>query len=72
MALLEKILWQDLGSKEDYVKNYGEKPVGMLVRELLGMDQQAVNEAFSEFITDSSLNSRQIDFVKIFKGVSNA
>ena len=65
LSVLEKILWQDLGSKEDYVKNYGEKPVGMLVRELLGMDQQAVNEAFSEFITDSSLNSRQIDFVKM-------
>ena len=65
LAVLGKILWQDLGSKEDYVKTYGEKPVGMLVRELLGMDQQAVNEAFSEFITDSSLNSRQIDFVKM-------
>lgn len=65
LAVLEKILWQDLGSKEDYVKTYGDKPVGMLVRELLGMDQQAVNEAFSEFITDSSLNSRQIDFVKM-------
>lgn len=65
LAVLEKILWQDLGSKEDYVKTYGEKPVGMLVRELLGMDQQAVNEAFSEFIKDSSLNSRQIDFVKM-------
>lgn len=65
LAVLEKILWQDLGSKEDYVKTYGEKPIGMLVRELLGMDQQAVNEAFSEFITDSSLNSRQIDFVKM-------
>lgn len=65
LAVLEKILWQDLGSKEDYVKNYGETPIGMLVRELLGMDQQAVNEAFSEFITDSSLNSRQIDFVKM-------
>lgn len=65
LAVLEKILWQDLGSKEDYVKTYGEKPVGMLVRELVGMDQQAVNEAFSEFITDSSLNSRQIDFVKM-------
>lgn len=65
LAVLEKILWQDLGSKDDYVKTYGEKPVGMLVRELVGMDQQAVNEAFSEFITDSSLNSRQIDFVKM-------
>lgn len=65
LAVLEKILWQDLGSKEDYVKTYGEKPVWMLVRELVGMDQQAVNEAFSEFITDSSLNSRQIDFVKM-------
>ena len=32
LAVLEKILWQDLGSKEDYVKTYGEKPVGMLVR----------------------------------------
>ena len=65
LSELERILWQELGSREEYVNTYGEKPVGMLVREIVGMDQQAVNEAFSEFISDARLNSKQIDFVKM-------
>lgn len=32
MQELEKILWQELGSKEDYTKEYGDTPVGILVR----------------------------------------
>ena len=65
LEMLEKILWEELGSKEDYTKDYGEKPVGMLVREIVGMEQSAVNEAFSEFISAGNLNSKQIDFVNM-------
>ena len=65
LEMLEKILWEELGSKEDYTKDYGEKPVGMLVREIVGMEHSAVNEAFSEFISAGNLNSKQIDFVNM-------
>lgn len=65
LEALEKILWEELGSKADYTKDYGEKPVGMLVREIVGMEQAAVNEVFSEFISAGNLNSKQIDFVNM-------
>ena len=65
MQELEKILWKDLGSKDDYSKAYGEKPIGILVREIVGMEQSAVYEAFSEFISAGNLNSKQIDFVNM-------
>ena len=31
---LEDILWHDLGTKEEYYTEYGEKPLGEFVREI--------------------------------------
>ncbi|MCM1388295.1 MAG: DEAD/DEAH box helicase family protein [Bacillus sp. (in: Bacteria)] len=62
---LERILWQELGSKEDYVKEYGDTPVGRLVRRIIGVDRAAVNEAFSEFLKEERLNINQIRFVNL-------
>lgn len=62
---LERILWQELGSKEDYIKEYGDTPVGRLVRRIVGVDRTAVNEAFSEFLTEVHLNISQIRFVNL-------
>ena len=63
MKELERILWQELGSKEDYVKEYGDTPIGRLVRKIVGVDRNAVNEAFSEFWTKEKLNLNQSRFV---------
>ena len=62
---LERILWTELGSKEDYIKEYGDKPVGRLVRQIVGVDRMAVNEAFGEFLKEERLNINQIRFVKL-------
>ena len=62
---LEHILWQELGSKEDYIKEYGDTPIGRLVRKIVGVDRAVVNEAFSEFLTKEHLNINQIHFVKL-------
>ena len=62
---LERILWTELGSKEDYIKEYGYKPVGRLVRQIVGVDRMAVNEAFGEFLKEERLNINQIRFVKL-------
>ena len=58
---LEKILWSEVGTKEDYEKEYGQKPLGAFVRSIVGLDMNAAKEAFSEF--SSILDSRQMYFV---------
>ena len=60
---LEQILWKEVGSKDDYEKEYGHKPLGEFVREIVGLDMNAAKEAFSEFLNDINLDSRQIYFV---------
>ena len=62
---LEKLLWEELGSKADYEKEYGDTPIGRLVRRIVGVDRNAVNEAFSEFLTEERLNINQIRFVNL-------
>ena len=37
---LERILWQELGSREDYKKEYGETPIGCLVRRIVGVRER--------------------------------
>ena len=60
---LEGVLWKQLGTKEDYKAEYGDKPLGELVREIVGLDMNAAKEAFSDFMDKNNLNSRQIYFV---------
>lgn len=60
---LEQILWSEVGSKEDYEREYGAKPLGEFVREIVGLDMNAAKEAFSEYLNEANLDSRQIYFV---------
>ena len=60
---LEKILWSELGTKQDYENEYGSKPLGEFVREIVGLDMNAAKEAFAQFLNDTSLDSNQIYFV---------
>lgn len=60
---LERVLTSELGSKEDYQREFGDTPFGLLVRKIAKMDHEAAMQAFSKFINDQSLNQRQISFV---------
>ena len=60
---LEKILWKEVGTKQDYEQEIGTKPLGEFVREIVGLDMNAAKEAFSEYLNSTSLDSRQIYFV---------
>lgn len=60
---LENILWSELGTQEEYEAEYGKKPLGEFVREIVGLDMNATKEAFSAYLEDTSLDSRQIYFV---------
>ncbi len=60
---LENILWSEVGTKQDYEAECGEKPLGEFVREIVGLDMNAAKTAFAEYLNDTNLDSRQIYFV---------
>ena len=60
---LEEILWREIGTKKDYEEEFGTKPLGEFVREIVGLDMNAAKAAFSEYLINTSLDSRQIYFV---------
>lgn len=63
IGLLEDVLWNQLGSKEDYYSEVGKKPLGEFVREIVGLDMRAAKEAFSKYQDEREMNSSQIYFV---------
>lgn len=64
MRELERIFWQELGTREDYAQNYENEPLGELVRRIVGMDEESVRDAFREFLTENRLSRSQMDFVE--------
>ena len=60
---LEQVLTSELGSREDYQREFGDTPFGLLVRKIAKLDHEAAMQAFSAFINDQSLNQKQIAFV---------
>ena len=60
---LEKILWSEVGTRQDYETECGQKPLGEFVREIVGLDMNAAKEAFAQYLNDANLDSRQIYFV---------
>ena len=63
VKVLEEILWSEVGTKADYEAEFGEKPLGEFVREIVGLDMSAAKEAFAQYLNDVNLDSRQIYFV---------
>ena len=62
---LEALMWTKLGTKEDYQKEFGETPVTKLVRKIVGMEKEAAQAVFSEFLSDQSLNVSQLKFIEL-------
>ena len=65
VEMLEEVLWEKLGSKDQYKESYGEKSVTILVRELIGLDKGAAKAVFSNFLSTENLNSQQSEFIKL-------
>ena len=64
---LERILWEELGSKEEY-DNHTKgmlcgANVAIFIRSLIGVDRREALNKFSEFLSDNTLNSEQEDFL---------
>ena len=61
---LERILTGELGTAEDYQREYQDTPFGLLIRKVAKLEYEAACIAFSDFINDQSLSRTQIVFVK--------
>ena len=61
---LEKILWCDLGTQEEYQNTTNIINIAAFVRSLIGLNQEAVNEKFGEYIHGNTLNYQQQEFLK--------
>lgn len=66
---LERILWQDLGTKEDYERYLRREqmtadiPVAAFIRKIVGLDRQKAICLFTEFISENTLTAEQEEFI---------
>jgi type I restriction enzyme R subunit len=63
---LEDMLFTEsvAGTREDFVKQYGEKPLGAFIRSITGLEPSAVQAAFAEFLQVGNLRADQMTFIK--------
>jgi len=52
------------GTKEDFIKAYGEQPLGKFIRSIIGLELAAANEAFATFIQAGDLSGDQMQFIR--------
>lgn len=68
IAELERVMWKELGSKEDYDKFTDGKMCGpnvaIFIRSIIGVDREKAVKRFSELISASELNYEQEEFLK--------
>ena len=63
---LEKILFTEgvAGTRQEFVQQYGKKPLGAFIRGVTGLESAALNEAFAEFLQVGNLRADQMTFIK--------
>ena len=61
---LEDILWHQLGTQEEYAEEAKNKTLAVFIRSLIGLDRDAVNQKFGDFLNGNVLNAQQQEFVK--------
>lgn len=62
---LEDILWNELGTEEEYKETTDIDNLAVFVRSLIGLNQETVNEKFSEYLSGNTFNLQQQEFVKM-------
>lgn len=62
---LEKMLFDQgsLGTKEEFIKAYGEQPLGRFIRSIVGLETNAAKTVFGEILNQQTLNAHQIKFI---------
>jgi type I restriction enzyme R subunit len=65
LEALEHLLFEQgsIGTKVEFVKAYGEQPLGKFIRSIVGLEVQAARLAFAEILNNQTLNAQQIRFM---------
>lgn len=65
LEVLEVFLLREaIESKDRFIKEYGDQPLGKFVRNIIGLDIEVTNQLFADFISKGSLNANQITFIQ--------
>ena len=62
---LQRLLWQELGTKEEFEEAAKGKSLGAFVRKIVGLDQMAINKLFAEYLRQYNFNSKQQEFLNL-------
>ena len=62
---LERLLFdkEKVGTREEFILEYGEMPLGRFIRSIVGLELSAANALFADFIQDTNLSADQITFI---------
>ena len=65
LTALENMLFTEeiAGTKQQFVEQYGEKPLGAFIRSVTGVEQSVLNEAFANFLQVGELRANQMTFI---------
>lgn len=65
LKALEDILFTDEAAqnKQQFEKEYGDRPLGVFIRSIIGLNIKAAQEAFADFINAGTLSANQITFI---------
>lgn len=63
--LEQYLITEALGTKEEFIKEFGDQPLGTFIRSIIGLDQEAVQNHFTNFISEANLSANQIKFIDI-------
>ena len=66
ISQLEHIMWQELGTREDYERyvQSASPNVAMFIRSVIKVDRQLALQKFTDFLNGSTLNALQMDYLK--------
>lgn len=62
---LEDIVWNKIGTKDEYDKTYSKTNIGVLIRKISGLDKKAAKDAFSKFMDSHNLTAEQSAFINL-------
>ena len=62
---IEEMLFTEsvAGTKQQFVEQYGEKPLGAFIRSVTGLEQSVLNEVFANFLQVGELRADQMTFI---------
>ena len=66
LDVLEDMLFTEsvAGTKEQFIEQFGEKPLGAFIRSITGLEKASLNEAFADFLQVGNLRADQMTFIK--------